>query len=54
MAGVSNAIKNYISSEINTFPNYTRDSIRLWTIPLVDSLELNGRNTVSVVGFAQF
>ncbi|HEY5584948.1 MAG TPA: TadE/TadG family type IV pilus assembly protein [Ruminiclostridium sp.] len=54
MAGVCNDIKNYINSENSTFENFSRDSIRLWTIPLVDSLAENGRGTVLVSGFAVF
>ncbi|CDF58759.1 Tad domain-containing protein [Thermobrachium celere] len=54
MAGVVNDLKNYISSENSTFYNFQRDSIRLWTIPLVNTMEVNGRKMVLVVGFAQF
>jgi len=54
MAGACNDIKNYINSESSTFTNFPRDSIRLWTMPLVDSLVVNGRESVLVVGFAEF
>ncbi len=54
MAGTCNDIKNYINSEYSNFDNFPRDSIRLWTIPLVDSLILDGRDSVLVVGFATF
>jgi len=54
MAGATNDIKNYINSENSTYNDFPRDSIRLWTIPLVDSLAVNGQKSVSVVGFAQF
>jgi hypothetical protein len=54
MAGACNDIKNYINSESSNFSNFSRDSIRLWTIPLVDSLAVNGRKSVLVVGFAEF
>lgn len=54
MAGACTAIKNYINSENSTFDNVPRDSIRLWTIPLVDSLAQDGRKSVLVVGFAMF
>lgn len=54
MAGAINAIKNYIQQEDSSFNNFTRDSIRVWTIPLVDSLEVSGRGQVQVMGFAQF
>ncbi|MGH4119668.1 TadE/TadG family type IV pilus assembly protein [Clostridium sp.] len=54
MAGATNGIKNYINSECSDFSNFGRNSIRLWTIPLVDSLNVNGRKAVLVVGFAEF
>ncbi|MCX7695656.1 MAG: hypothetical protein N2Z71_08125, partial [Caloramator sp.] len=54
MAGVVNDLKNYINSETSTFETFQRDSIRLWTIPLVNTMEVNGRKKVLVVGFAQF
>lgn len=54
MAGATNAIINYINSEQSTFNNFPRDSIRLWTIPLVNTLEVNGRGQVLVEGFGQF
>ncbi|MHC1682228.1 MAG: TadE/TadG family type IV pilus assembly protein [Clostridiaceae bacterium] len=54
MAGASNAIKNYIESEKSTFDNFPRDSIRLWIIPLVDTLQVNGRGEIQIVGFACF
>lgn len=54
MAGAANDIKNYINSEDSTFENFPRNSIRLWTIPLVASLTVNGQKAVQVVGFADF
>lgn len=54
MAGVVNDLKNYINSEVSTFETFQRDSIRLWTIPLVNTMEVDGRKKVLVVGFAQF
>lgn len=54
MTGATNAIKNYIDSECSTFDNFPRDSIRLWTIPIVDTLAVNGRNQIQVTGFAEF
>ncbi|HEX9027224.1 MAG TPA: TadE/TadG family type IV pilus assembly protein [Clostridium sp.] len=54
MAGATNDINNYINSEHSTFDNFSRNSIRLWTIPLVDSLTVDGRKSVLVVGFAAF
>lgn len=54
IAGVSNELKNYINSEYSDFNNFSRDSIRLWIIPLVDSLDVDGKNQILVVGFATF
>ena len=54
MAGAANAIKNYINSEYSSFNNFERNSIRLWTVPLVDSLTVDGRKDVLVVGFGEF
>lgn len=54
IAGVTNDIENYINSENSSFDNFSRNSIRLWTIPLVDSLDVSGRKSVLVVGFAAF
>lgn len=53
MANVSNQLQTYINGISDTFDNHTRKSDRLWTVPLVDSLEENGRGTVVVSGFAQ-
>lgn len=53
MANVSNTLKVYINSIPDTFENFTRDSDRLWTVPLVDTLEENGRGAVIVTGFAE-
>lgn len=54
VTGVCNEIKNYINSEQSNFNSFMRNSIRLWTLPLVDSLEVNGQKSVLVVGFAEF
>ncbi len=53
MANVSNQLQTYINGISDTFDNHTRKSDKLWTVPLVDSLEENGRGTVVVTGFAQ-
>ena len=54
MTGACNDIKNYLSSDISTFDNYERDSIRLWTLPLVDSLDVDGKKPSKVIGFGEF
>jgi hypothetical protein len=53
MAGVSNQLKAYINSIDENFENHSRKSDRLWTIPLVDTLEVGGRGYIIVTGFAQ-
>lgn len=53
MIGVVNQIKDRIELDSSTFDNYSQDSYRLWTIPVVDGLEVAGRKTVTIVGFAQ-
>lgn len=46
---------NYIlDSNFETFENHSKNSTRLWTIPIVDSLNVNGRKPVKIVGFAEF
>ncbi len=52
MAGVVNAIKARLSQDPSTWENYTKNSFRVWTIPVVDSLEVSGRKYVTVTGFA--
>lgn len=54
MAGASSDIQRYIATESSTFNSFTRNSIRLWTIPLVDTLLVNGQKSVQVVGFGMF
>ncbi len=54
MSGATNAIKNYINSECSDFNNFERTSVRVWTMPIVDSLDVNGRKEVLVIGFGEF
>jgi hypothetical protein len=54
MAGATNQIRNYINSENSTFNSFQRNSIRLWTLPLVNTLQVNGKNQVLVTGFGEF
>lgn len=54
MAGAASAIKNYINSESSSFSNFSRDSIRLWIIPLVNTMMVNGRSKILVLGFGEF
>lgn len=52
-ASVVKELAEYINDVPDTFDEHDLDSDRLWTIPLVDTLEVNGRTGVEVVGFAQ-
>jgi hypothetical protein len=54
MSGATTTIAKYINSESSSFNSFSRDSIRLWTIPLVDSLTVNGLEQVKVSGFGMF
>jgi len=54
MAGATSAIRNYINSIPETFDDFDRGSDRVWIIPLVDSLGVDGREDIEVVGFGQF
>jgi len=54
MQGTTNDIQKYINEESSDFENHPRDSKRLWTIPLVDEVEPDGRDELLVVGFGQF
>lgn len=53
MASVSNQLQTYINGIAHTFESHPRDSERLWTVPLVDTLIVSGRDSVTVTGFAQ-
>lgn len=55
MAGPTIQGVNYITCrDHSTFENFSRDSLRLWTIPVVETLNVNGRKPVKIVGFALF
>lgn len=54
MAGTILKLNEYLSSDYSTYLDYEADSIRLWTIPVVDSLDVSGRADVEIVAFAQF
>lgn len=53
MANIVNELKFYIDGITDTFETYKDSSDKLWTIPLVDTLLLDGRDSVEVIGFAQ-
>lgn len=54
MAGMVNSLSYYINNIDETFDDFERDSDRVWTVPIFESMEVNGRTAVEVVGFAQF
>lgn len=54
MAGAVSALSSNLSTDYSTFDNYTAISKRLWTIPIVDTLDVTGRKDVKIIGFAQF
>ncbi|WP_291632500.1 TadE/TadG family type IV pilus assembly protein [Clostridium sp.] len=55
MVGPTKEIIEYISSEVSSFDNFQRGSIRLWTMPIVQSLiNVNGSDEIEVVGFGEF
>lgn len=41
-------------NNFETYNNFSKDSIRLWTIPIVETLEVDGNKPVKIVGFAEF
>lgn len=54
MAAMIHSLSYYINSINETFENFSRDSDRVWTIPVFESMEVNGSEAIQVVGFAQF
>lgn len=55
MASSVSTINEVIASDPSaTFDNYSRSSSRVWTIPVLRSWDVSGRDNVEVVGFAQF
>lgn len=54
LSAVNNTIKTVISSDSSDFQNIQRGSERLWTLPIVDTLIVDGSKPVTILGFAQF
>ena len=54
MASLIPHMKSYINSIPETFNDYSPGSDRIWTIPLLASLDVSGRDQVEIVGFGQF
>lgn len=55
MASSISTVNEVIDSDpYATFSNYSRNSQRVWTIPVLRDWDVSGRDEVQVVGFAQF
>lgn len=54
MAGMVNQLSYYINSIDETFETFTSGSDRIWTIPIFENVDVNGRKAIQIVGFAQF
>ncbi len=52
MTSVVNDIRERLLLDSSTWENYTKESYRVWTVPIVDSMVVSGRKTVTVMGFA--
>ncbi len=53
MANMIKPIHDQLDAVGDSFATYENSSGKLWTIPLVDTLLVDGRDAVEVVGFAQ-
>ncbi len=54
MASVINPLRQSMSDDYSTFDNFSENSKRLWLVPIVNTMDLEGRGIVIIVGFAQF
>jgi len=55
MASSINTIETVIDQDpYSTFSNFDADSPRVWTIPVLDNMDVAGREEVVIVGFAAF
>jgi hypothetical protein len=54
MASVINPLRQSMSDDYSTFDNFSENSKRLWLVPIVNTMDLEGRGVVIIVGFAQF
>lgn len=54
MATILTTIRDVIQADGSTFQNFKRISPRIWTIPIVDSLSVDGSKPVTITAFAQF
>lgn len=54
MANILTTIHDVIQTDNSTFQTFTRSSPRIWAIPIVDTLLVDGSKPVTIVAFAQF
>lgn len=55
MATAINTVKQLINQEAYaSYENFEPDSVRVWVIPVLDSMDVEGRSAVTVIGFATF
>lgn len=55
MASSINTVKQVINQDpYASFDDYSADSERVWIIPVLDDMDVEGRSAVTVVGFATF
>lgn len=55
MSGATTRGISFITdNSFETFNNFSKDSSRLWTIPIVETLEVDGNKPVKIAGFAEF
>lgn len=54
MASMIRYLSSYINSIPETFDNFSVGSQRLWTLPIMASMDVNGRAEVEIVDFGQF
>lgn len=55
MASSINTVAQVINSDpCSTYDNYDPNSPRVWIIPVLDDMDVDGRSAVTVVGFAAF
>ncbi|MGM0379994.1 MAG: TadE/TadG family type IV pilus assembly protein [Bacillota bacterium] len=54
MSMIINPLRQMLNGSYETFDNFSRDSQRVWVIPVLSDFDVNGRSQVEVIGFASF
>lgn len=54
MPNILITIRDLIIADASTFQNFNRNSPRIWTIPIVDVMAVDGSKPVTILAFAQF